>query len=135
MRTMKVKSTKHSDLLMAGDHRGPASVQVVTRMRVTAHGQFFTELVLKAAPEAAKAMSLMVQENIARDVPGLMKSIAEHHVALCEEMAMAAFNTLHRNKALGVPTPSYDSLCEKLRTGAVGDDDESVVSLHGINAP
>lgn len=110
MKTYKLKSTKHSDLLMIGDKGGPSTVNVVTRLKPTEHGMLFRALVEKVVPEAYR----LIDGDLGYDTPDrarqARKVTAENAVHFCEEAVNAVVEAMTRNKALGAVMPSYDAL-------------------------
>jgi hypothetical protein len=133
MRIRRLKSTKHSDTLLIGDHNGPSVVSIATRLKTTDHGQFFKELVAKAMPEALKALDREIRDGIHNSPREASRNVATGVVHFCEDLTMAAVDVLQRNKVLGVPIPSYETLLHKLRgsDASQADDSGEVVSLFG----
>lgn len=131
MRVYRIKSTKHSDLLMTGDHKGPSTIHIVTRLRPTQHGEFFRELLLKMAPEALKIVDSDLRAGTYGSPGNTARVVADGLVRFCETVAMAAMDTMQRNKALGVNVPSYETLLHKLTGSEISqpEDSDNVVSL------
>ena len=131
MRVVKVKSSKHSDVIMGGDaHMGPTQVNVVTRVRPTVHGDLFKDLIKGMSPGAMEMVDRAISHN-GTDPHQTAARIAKGMVLLAERITMDALEVMQRNPALAVNIPSYDSLMQRLRGADLCQpaDSPNVVSL------